>query len=906
MNARLPRAGSKRQALFNQREFVLQLATAPSAESCFKRAIKAASQQLDARFRAGERIENLIRDRSWFIDQILIQAWCRYDWAQADNISLVAVGGYGRGELHPYSDIDILILLKRGNNKRYQTHIVSFLTFLWDINLEVGQSVRSISENLKEAAKDITIATALLESRTIYGNPELQQQVMAKLTPEHVWKQRSFFNAKRAEQQERHRKHDDIEYSLEPNLKVAPGGLRDIQTISWIARHYFGSGDFKDLVLRGFLQKTEYKELVKGRNFLWKLRYGLHMLNGRREDRLLFEYQRRLAELFGYENDGKSLAIEKLMKQYYQAVLTLRQLNDVLLQLFDEEILRPDEKVRVRVLNSRFQVRNDYIEALHPRVFDYTPMALIEVFVLMAQDRAIEGIRAATIRLIRNSLPLIDDDFRKDVRNTSMFMELLRSPHRMVNMLRKMKHYGVLSAYLPEFGRVVGQMQHDLFHIYTVDDHTLQVMENMRRFRHSEAEEKYPLAWQVVRSLPKIELLYIAGLYHDIAKGRGGDHSLLGVKDAEQFCRRHHLGTWDTMLVGWLVEKHLMMSGVAQREDIQDPSVIRDFALAVGDQLHLDYLYVLTVADINGTNPSLWNTWRASLLRSLYLMTKRALTQGLENIVGKDSRIRDNQEAVLALLQERRYEREQVQDLWRNAHEDFFLRETPADIAWLSEEVAHHGQNPAPLIVVRNSMQTRYEGATQVVIRAPTSGFLFANLSTAFDRLNYSIQDARMYDMGDNLKLLLFMVLEADGTPLTLNRAHRDTIQSMLQQYAAATQALPGSKGNTPTRKQRHFTRNTVTTLTNNEDKPYSILEVLCPDRQGLLAVIAHIFVDMGITLHNAKITTLGENVEDVFFITDAQDLPLYDATLIDDLQSRIREQLDAAIHPDNERKNRC
>jgi [protein-PII] uridylyltransferase len=441
--------------------------------------------------------------------------------------------------------------------------------------------------------------------------------VMSKLTYKNVWKHRRFYAAKKAEQQERHRKHDDIEYSLEPNIKAAPGGLRDIHTISWIARHYFGSGDFKDLVLRGFLQKNEYKELIKGRNFLWKLRWGLHMLNGRREDRLLFEHQRRLAELFGYANDSKSLAIEKLMKQYYQAVLPLRVLNDVLLQLFDEEILRTDEPVKLRSVNNRFQVRNNYIEAKHARVFQYTPMALIEIFMLMSHDRSIEGIRAATIRMIRNSLRLIDDKYRKDVRNTSMFMELLRSPHRVVGMLRKMKHYGVLSAYLPEFGRIVGQMQHDLFHIYTVDDHTLQVMENMRLFRHKEAEEKFPIAAQVMKQLPKPELLYIAGLYHDIAKGRGGDHSTLGIKDAEAFCKRHHLGSWDTTLVGWLVKNHLVMSGTAQREDIHDPEVVKAFALLVGDQVHLDYLYNLTVADINGTNPSLWNTWRASLLRKL-------------------------------------------------------------------------------------------------------------------------------------------------------------------------------------------------------------------------------------------------------------------------------------------------
>lgn len=890
------RIGIKRQALFNSRVFTRQLAKSPSAISCFKASIKQAHSLLDERFRSGDKIETLIKDISWFADQILIQAWKRYDWGDAGDISLVAVGGYGRGELHPYSDIDIQIMLRRNNIRRHTTAIEGFLTFLWDINLEVGQSVRTIRENILHAGKDITITTALLESRTICGNPLLQQEVMTKLAEKKIWKPKSYFAAKKAEQLERHRKHDDIEYSLEPNIKAAPGGLRDLQTISWIARHYFGTGDFKDLVKRGFLLKTEYRDLIKGRNFLWKLRYGLHMINGRREDRLLFEHQRTLAEMFGYENDGNSLAIEKLMQQYYQAVLNIRVLNDVLLQLFDEEILRSGEKTKVRAVNNRFQIRDNYIEAKHTRVFQHTPMALIEIFMLMAQDRSIEGIRAATIRLLRNSLSLIDDDYRKDVRNISMFMELLRSPHRMVNQLRKMKHYGILSAYLPEFGRIVGQMQHDLFHIYTVDDHTLQVMENLRRFNHLDAEEKFPVASQITKLIPKPELLYIAGLYHDIAKGRGGDHSLLGVKDAEDFCKRHHLGKWDTALVGWLVKNHLVMSGTAQREDIHDPAVIKSFALLMGDQVHLDYLYVLTVADINGTNPNLWNTWRASLLRKLYFSTKRALSQGLEITVGKKSLIEDNQSKALNLLKDKNYTRGEVMAIWNNVDEDYFLRENPEDIDWQTEELALHLQETKdePLIVVRNTSLHRYEGATQIFVLATRTAFLFANLSTAFDCLNLNIQDARIYNMAGNKCITTFMLLELDGTPLTLNKHRLEEIQAMLHKYVIAPQALPGKQGSSPTRKQRHFTRNTVTTLTNHEGKPYSILEVLCPDRPGLLAVIAHIFVDMKINLLNAKITTLGENVEDVFFVTDSNDQPLLDPEISTSLLDKIRQRLDA------------
>jgi len=889
-----PRISSKRQSLFNQREFNKQLESGAPVIPAYKAAIKAARQNLDARFVEGEKVEVLIRDTSWFIDQILSHAWCRFGFGDVTDISLIAVGGYGRGELHPYSDIDIQILLARNNLKKYQVAIEGFLTFLWDINLEVGQSVRTIKQNVEQAAADITIATALLESRTIYGNEALHAKVMDKLTHKKIWKQKRYFDAKKAEQQERHRKHDDIEYSLEPNIKAAPGGLRDIQTISWIARHYFGTGDFLVLAARGFLQRSEYRELIQGRNFLWKIRYGLHMLNGRREDRLLFEYQRKLAEMFGYQNDARSLGIEKLMKQYYQSVLTLRRLNDVLLQLFDEEILGTGKKGKVTIINSRFQKRAGTIEARHARVFRNTPMALIEIFVLMGQDPAIENIRASTIRLLRQSINLIDDKYRRDVRNTSMFMELLRSPHRMVTLLRKMKHYGILSAYLPEFGRIVGQMQHDLFHIYTVDDHTLQVMENMRRFWNEDAAEKHPVAAQIIKQLPKIELLYIAGLFHDIAKGRGGDHSELGVTDAEHFCQRHHLGKWDTMLVGWLVRNHLVMSGVAQREDIHDPGVVKAFALRMGDQVHLDYLYVMTVADINGTNPNLWNTWRASLLRKLYSSTRRVLREGLEITVGKDTLIQQNRERAMQTLLERGHTGQQVQELWHHASEDYFLRESVPDIVWQTEALALHADTQTPLVLIRNLTEQRQEGATQVFVRAANSVFLFANLSAALERLNLNIHDARMYVMDAKVCVLSFIVLETDGTPLQLNTHRMREMQQILLEAADANRQLVRNRQQAPTRKQRHFNRHTVTTLTNNDSKPYSILEVLCPDRPGLLAVIASIFIEQHIRLHNAKITTLGENVEDIFFITAEDNRKLTDPALIDSLQSTLRSRLDA------------
>ena len=886
----------ERSVLFNKSKFEILLSDSTNPIVAFKESINSARQILDQRFRTKSNIETIIHDLSWFIDQILKVAWQQYDWKDAQDISLLAVGGYGREELHPYSDIDIQILLKKDNKKKYKENIEKFLTFLWDINLEVGQSVRSIKENKIEAKKDITTATALMESRTIYGNPDLHQEVMSLMNKKNIWDPKKFFAAKVAEQESRHSKYDDIEYTLEPNLKVSPGGLRDIQNIGWIAKRYFGASDFQGLVDRGFLQKGEYKDLINGRNFLWSLRYGLHIITGRREDRLLFEYQRKLAEFFFYKDDEKSLAIEKLMQKYYRIVLTLRELNDVLLQLFDEDILRSKEKEKIKIINSRFQIRNNYIEATNSKIFQQTPSALIEIFVLFAQDRKIEGIRASTIRLIRNSRKLIDEKFRESPTNKALFMELLRSPHKMVSRLRQMKRYGILSAYLPEFGKIVGQMQHDLFHIYTVDDHTLQVMENIRRFSHPEAHDKFPIAAQIVNELPKLELLYISALYHDIAKGRGGDHSILGVEDAERFCEQHGLSDSETKLIGWLVKNHLKMSNVAQRKDIQDPEIIKAFSLIVEDQVYLDHLYVLTVADINATNPKLWNTWRASLLRQLYLSTKRVLSQGLENTAGKSEKIKSNQNKAIALLEQRGLSKSAVLTLWSNPADEYFLRESAEDIVWQTQALSQHQDKTMPLILVKNSTEHRYEGATQIFIYCKNSNFLFANITAAFDQLNINIQDARFFQSDNEFCFSTFMVLAADSTAIMENPELIKEMTAILHKNSLTQFAMTQKQPSANSRQLKYFNQGTEIKLSNRDNMPYSILEVICPDRRGLLAKISNVFLDMDLILHNVKITTLGENVDDVFFISDNNNQALLDEKVSEDLQQAIKEILDTEL----------
>ncbi|MDP2127673.1 MAG: [protein-PII] uridylyltransferase [Pseudohongiella sp.] len=886
-------------SLFDTAEFDNKLKSGLPTVDLFKQALSSVRAELDRRYREGADISALITGRSWFMDELLRRAWHLFNWKNPSELSLLAVGGYGRGELHPHSDIDLLLLMRGDQSADNREALSGFFTFLWDINLEIGQSVRTIKQCREEAVKDITVATSLMESRTIVGpdaDPQSLRIEMIKLTQAaDVWPAREFFTAKRDEQIARHNKYYDIDYALEPNVKTSPGGLRDIQTIGWIAKRHYDADNLADLVTLGFLLPSEYEQLIRGEKLLWKLRYGLHLLAGRKEDRLLFDKQRELAAMFGYQDDNKSLAVEKLMQEYYRAVATLRELNDVLLQHFDEAILRAGEKAEITRINNRFQIRNNYIEVVNSGILKRFPFALMEVFVLMAQNPEIKGVRASTIRLIREHRTQIDEKFRSDLRNTTLFMELLRSPNDLTTQLRRMARYGILGRYLPEFGAITGKMQHDLFHIYTVDAHTLQVVENMRRFRLPGAEENYPIAAHIVTKLPKVELLYIAGLYHDIAKGRGGDHSTLGMEDATNFCQRHHLSAWDTKLVSWLIGKHLLMSMTAQRKDISDPEVIHDFALQVGDKLHLDYLYALTVADINATNPTLWNAWRASLLRQLYLSTKKALRRGLENPIDRADRIKDKQESALLKLKDKGLKEDHIRAIWEYTDDEYFVRESVANIVWHTESIERHKrENPETetLILVQDTADSLADGATHIFIYTVNRHHLFASSAAAMEQLGLNIQDARIFTSSKNYCMNTYAVLETDGTPIGENPQRINQIKKLLCEYLAEPSAHLRLAKKRRSRKLQHFGQQVETAVINKHDQPWSTLEVNCIDKPGILAAIGKVFAEQEIQLLNARIATLGERVEDLFYITDAHDQPIADPFAIEKLQKALQQEL--------------
>ena len=566
------------------------LTAQPGSREEYRKLLAEAHEELKTRFLAEEPVEILVHARAALIDAVLRQAWFEHLGNDDHNWALVAVGGYGRGELHPCSDIDILLLVAQPPNDAERSQVERLITFLWDIGLEVGHSVRTVGECVQESAADVSVMTTLLEARLLHGDAALLAAMNTALSPPGIWPEKEFFEAKLKEQVERHLKANDTAYNLEPNVKTGPGGLRDIQTIGWVAKRHFGAESLDGLARRGFITASELRRLKQAQSFLWKVRFGLHIVTGRREDRLLFDHQLKLAQTFGYEDASYTLAVEQFMQRYYRTVMDASLLNELLLQLFREAILSNEEDIRP--LNARFQVRNGSLEARRDDVFARTPSALLELFVLLQQNPDIKGVRASTMRAVTRSLWLIDEEFRQNPRHHRLFMDILRAPVGVTHELRRMNTYEVLGRYIPAFGRIVGRMQYDLFHAYTVDAHTLFVLSNLRRFAIPRYNDELPELSRIMQQLPKPEIAYLAALFHDIAKGRGGDHSELGSVDAEAFCLEQGLSRYDARLVAWLVRSHLELSVTAQKQDITDPEVVNAFARKVGDETHLDHLYV--------------------------------------------------------------------------------------------------------------------------------------------------------------------------------------------------------------------------------------------------------------------------------------------------------------------------
>ncbi len=857
--------------LFESDDFDAELSATNNPIKLFRDTIAQARERLEFRFRNRDDVVSLVTHHAQFIDQMLIRAWCHHLGEASGEIALIAVGGYGRGELHPHSDIDIMILAEEPALAAHGESLERFLLLMWDIGLDVGHSVRTPEDCIEQGRDDITVATNIMEARLLSGPDALFQTMRETTDQNHLWPGREFFQAKWEEQIARHHKFHDTAYNLEPNIKEGPGGLRDIQMIGWVAKRHFGCETLAGLVEHNFLTVDEYQALIEGQSFLWRVRYGLHVLAKRREDRLLFDHQRNLATLFGYEDDDKHLAVEHFMKEYYRTVMELQRLNEMLLQLFQEEILYAGEPEDPTPINKRFQCRKGFIELTHDKVLQQSPFALLEIFLILAQQPALKGVRANTIRQLRHHRHLIDDDFRNDLRCRSLFMELLRQTQGITHELRRMNRYGILAKYLPLFGHVVGQMQHDLFHVYTVDEHTLTVVRNLRRFTVADHHHEFPLCSKVSHSIPKPELLYIAGLFHDIAKGRGGDHSVLGAPEAAAFCQHHGLSEYDSNLVSWLVRNHLIMSTTAQRKDISDPEVINKFAAQIGNEHYLDYLYLLTVADIRATSPTVWNSWKDALLAELYHATHKALRRGLSNPIMQSEVIAERKKEAIKQLKLQRISDAQIEAFWSRLGEEYFLRYSGNEIAWHTRAVIENGDNPAPLVVLRQQTE---RGGTEIFLYTPILGFQFTTSTALLDQLGLNIVDARIMPSNDNYTVDTYIVLEDNGEPIA-GRYRLNEIKEQLQHLLANPKRGDDRVHRQVARQLKHFPIPPQVIFHDDPNNERTIMEVVASDRPGLLSAIARVMAESHIQLQNAKISTLGERVEDIFFITDENNQPL-------------------------------
>ena len=843
------------------------LARGGDAVALFREVLATGREAMTRDFESGTEVAELVRRRAGLVDGLLERAWQLHVREYRYSLALVAVGGYGRGELHPGSDIDVTVLLPDDQDAPWEEAVERFIAFLWDIGLEVGHSVRSVADCVRECEKDVTVTTTLMESRLLSGDEELFVRMREATGVQHVWLAPEFFRAKLEEQKTRHHRFHDTAYNLEPDIKESPGGLRDIQMIGWVAYRHFGADRLDDLVAHGFLTSSELDALLAGRAFLWKIRFALHTLTGRREDRLMFDHQVKLARMLGYEDASFTLAVEQMMQRYYRTVMELRRLNEMLLQLLEEAILL-DTDSEPELLTEHFQEHNGFLEVSDEGVFERHPPALLELFLVLQQHPQLRGVSARTIRLVRRSRNLIGDEFRTSPRNHRLFQEILRAPEGVTRELRRMNRYGILGRYIPAFGRIVGRMQYDLFHAYTVDAHSLFVVGNLRRFALQRYDHEFPLCSRILQSLPKPELAYLAGLFHDIAKGRGGDHSELGAMEAEAFCLEQGYGRYDARLVAWLVRYHLTLSITSQKKDISDPNVINDFAGLVGDQLHLDYLYVLTVADVRGTNPKLWNSWKASLFEELYRQARRALQRGLENPIDSEELVDEKKREARTIMRSDGLPNAKIETVWERFTDEYFLRHSATEISWQTGLVAAAGPDAErrgePLVGMEPESG---RGGTAVCVYSPPEQHTFGQVTATLNELGLTIVDARIIPCTNGYSIDTYLLLERDGRPIV--DAHRlAEIEAVLKRTLVGAATTPRVTRRAP-RQVRMFTTPIEIEFRTDTDNQRTIMTLIAGDHPGLLSDVAEVFERHGVVVQTAKITTPGERAEDVFFVTD-------------------------------------
>ena len=821
----------------------------------WRQTLREGRAQLREQYFARPEARVLLQRHRQLVDGILRGLWAGF--AMPSTLALIAVGGYGRGELYPYSDVDVLIVRPELAAENDELSIGRFLSALWDVGFEVGHSARTLNECRGEMQRDVTVRTTLLENRLLAGSRRLFRALRDLVAQD--LDVRAFYDAKVLEQQQRHIRHHDLSSNLEPNIKESPGGLRDLQTVLWIARAAGIGSRWSQLASRGLLTQDEARHVARRERVLQHLRIRLHYLAGRREDRLVFDLQNQLAANFELVDNKQKRASEQLMQRYYRAAKAIRQSNVFLLQDLQAKLFPVDPDPHP--IDDDFQAVNELLDIRTDDVFERNPGAILGSFVTMQRHPELKGMSTRTLRALWQARRRIDARYRRDPKHRALFMQILREPRGITHELRRMNQYGILGRYMPAFGRIVGQMQHDLFHVYTVDEHILMVVRNLRRFTEAQHAHEYPLCSRLMADFAHRELLYLAGLFHDIGKGRGGNHSLLGANDARRFCRQHGLDEADVDLVVWLVEQHLLMSATAQKQDITNPDVVLAFATRVTSERRLVALYLLTVADIRGTSPKVWNGWKAKLLEDLFHATRRVLAGDSATV--QDS-LAERQGEALRILRTYGLRDDAHQSFWNQLDPVYFQRQTAEEIAWHTRLLYYRVGADEPVVKARPSKAG--EGL-QLCVYVRDQPNLFARICGFFGKLQFSIVEAKIYTTRNQYALDTFTVLD----PESARTSYRDLtnyIEYELTRRLTDQSPLDPIAPGRVSRRLKAFPLTPEVAIFPDDKGSQFILELVAGDRPGLLAGIAEILASQNVNVHSAKINTLGERAEDVFLVS--------------------------------------
>ncbi|MCF6300439.1 MAG: [protein-PII] uridylyltransferase [Proteobacteria bacterium] len=825
-----------------------------------KTLLSESDDRLSLHFYQAHNITRLVQTRAWLVEQFVLEIWHSYKLHQ-HQLALIAVGGFGRGDLQPKSDVDLLVLF---DDKLPESAVTEFIQTLWDLGLELGHAVRTIGQCVVHAKEDVTVATNLMEGRFMLGNKKMFKAMRVLTGDKHIWSGKEFFKAKYSEQSLRHLKCGSTAYNLEPNIKEGPGGLRDIQMVTWVAQRHFHVSSMHGLVDVGFLEPGEYINLQKGRRLLWKIRFALHLLSGRKEDRILFEYQKKLAIIFNYKDDDIALGVEKFMQEYYRNAMQLELLNMRLLQLFKENILFDSQDRQIRNLSNNCRSVNNFLEIKTPETLPEKPETLIELFHLLQKHPELDGIRANSLRDISRNLPIINSQFRENKHIQNLFVGLFKHKNKVFEQLSLMNSLGILGLYLPVFGKIIGRMQYDLFHMYTVDQHSLFVLRNLRHMYQS--ADKHPLAHQIINQFDKPYVIYLAGFFHDVAKGRGGDHAELGAIDVGEFCKLHRIPKADADLMAWLVKNHLIMSVVAQKQDISDPHVIKKFAELQQSQRQLDALYLLTIADISGTDPKLWNSFKDSLLSELYMRCKQFLTtQKFE------SRILQSKSKALKLINTK--DHESVQQLWQKIPERFFNYASANKVSQITHAILQNQYGQTVHIAEQHT------DGFEVMIYSEDFKGLFHRVVHVFLAHRMNVVDARVYsDKGIALDYFHCLGVYDRESLLAID----EDLCSVLKGDKLTKKMLPRIVSG----REKHFHIEQKICFSNGRSSTESRMDVSCADNYALLSLISEVLYKLNIDVHGAKIATFGNRAEDVFWLS------YNNKALGKTLQAKITEQL--------------